>query len=103
MIDKKWRKRRVLGFCTAVVITTSIPIVQTDILVYWKAAQRAYNHDTDPYDRQPGDVLPVVYPPTALFMLYPLSQLDIDQSVSAILLAVIVRLRVLTGLDEYNK
>lgn len=51
-----------------------------DIAVYWQTAQRAFVEETNPYERRVGDVLPFSYPPTALFLVYPLSALDQRQA-----------------------
>jgi hypothetical protein len=53
---------------------------ELDIAVYWEAAQRTFVEDSNPYQRRAGDVLPFTYPPTALFLVYPLSLLDLRQA-----------------------
>jgi hypothetical protein len=51
-----------------------------DIAVYWQTAQRTFVEGSNPYVRRAGDVLPFTYPPTALFLVYPLSLLDLKQA-----------------------
>ena len=51
-----------------------------DIAVYRQAAERVFISGTDPYTRRAGDVLPFTYPPTALFLIYPFSRLDLSAS-----------------------
>ncbi len=75
----------VMGVCLFAGITSTLSPVDTDIAVYWKAAHRVFDLGIDPYLRQPGDVLPFTYPPTALFLLYPFSGLDLDQATLLIL------------------
>ena len=82
-------KRRCLGLIIGVslffAVVSTLSLVETDVAVYWKAAHRVFDLGIDPYLRQPGDVLPFTYPPTALFLLYPLSGLDLDQATLLIL------------------
>ncbi len=83
------RRARVLGLVVGVgllvTLTSLLAPVDTDIAVYWKASQRVFNQGIDPYPRQPGDRLPFTYPPTALFLLYPFSQLDMTGSTALML------------------
>ena len=51
-----------------------------DIAVFRQAAERVFISGTDPYTRRAGDVLPFTYPPTALFLIYPFSRLDLSAS-----------------------
>jgi hypothetical protein len=48
--------------------------------MYWNAVSRAFEQGVDPYTLQPDDKLLFVYPPFALFLLYPFSKLDLAQS-----------------------
>ncbi len=57
-------------------ISASLPTRDIDLDVYWKAAQRVYQLDQDPYPRQAADKLPFTYPPSALFLISPLGLLD---------------------------
>jgi hypothetical protein len=61
-------------------IASVLSPVDTDIAMYWNAAQRIFDQGVDPYTLRPGDRLLFVYPPTAFFLLYPFSDLDIAQS-----------------------
>jgi len=80
----RWAWDRILGLAVGVALFLSVfsvlSPVDTDITVYWKAAHRVFDQGANPYLRQPDDVLPFTYPPTALFLLYPLSVLDLEQS-----------------------
>jgi alpha-1,2-mannosyltransferase len=53
---------------------------ELDIAVYHRAAERAFVAGVDPYRRRNQDVLPFTYPPTALFLVYPLSRIDLDKA-----------------------
>lgn len=76
-----------LGVALLLTIASTLAPVDTDIAVYWNAAHRAFEQGVDPYRLQPGDKLLFVYPPSALFLLYPFSKLDLAQA-STLMLAV---------------
>ena len=76
----------VIGISLFLAVTSTLSPVDTDIAVYWKAAHRVFEQGVDPYLRQPGDVLPFTYPPTALFLVYPFSWLDLNQSARLMLM-----------------
>jgi hypothetical protein len=70
-----------LGLCIALVmfaaIASALHTRELDIAVYRQAAERVFAAGVDPYQRRDGDVLPFTYPPTALFLIYPFSRLDL--------------------------
>lgn len=76
----------IIGISLILAVTSTLSPVDTDIAVYWKAAHRVFEQGIDPYLRQPGDVLPFTYPPTALFLVYPFSLLDLNQSARLMLM-----------------
>lgn len=82
--NRRWTGDRILGFVAGVslfvVVVSSLSPVDTDIAMYWTAAHRVFDLGVDPYILQSGDRLLFVYPPTAFFLLYPFSELDIAQS-----------------------
>ena len=61
-------------------IAAVLPTRDLDLGVYWQAAQRTFVAEVDPYPRGEGEQLPFTYPPTALFLLYPFSRLDLAES-----------------------
>ena len=61
-------------------ITSALHTRELDIAIYRQAAERVFVSDLDPYPRRDGDVLPFTYPPTALFLVYPFSHLDLAAS-----------------------
>ena len=69
-----------LGVALLLTIASTLSPVDTDIAMYWNAVHRAFEQGVDPYRLQPGDKLLFVYPPSALFLLYPLSKLDLAQA-----------------------
>ncbi|MBK5970850.1 MULTISPECIES: glycosyltransferase family 87 protein [Thiorhodovibrio] len=75
--------RRGIGLVIALVlfalVASQIPLRDTDVAVYAKAADRVVLDSQDPYPRQPGDVLPFTYPPTALPLLYLIARLSTAQ------------------------
>lgn len=74
----------IVGFGAALVlfalIAAVLPTRDLDLAVYWQAAQRTFVAGVDPYPRAEGEQLPFTYPPTALFLLYPFSRLDLAES-----------------------
>jgi alpha-1,2-mannosyltransferase len=70
-----------LGLCLALAlfaaIVSALHTRELDIAVYRQAAERVFVAGVDPYPRREGDVLPFTYPPTALFLMYPFSRLDL--------------------------
>nr|WP_242513403.1 glycosyltransferase family 87 protein [Halochromatium salexigens] len=85
----------ILAIALLAVITSQIPLRETDIAVYSTAAERVFTEAEDPYPRRPGDVLPFTYPPTALVLLYPIAGLSLEQLAAAmralnLLLALVV-------------
>lgn len=62
-------------------IAAAITPRDLDVAVYREAAHRTFIEQADPYVRRAGDGLPFTYPPTALFLVYPLSRLDAAQSI----------------------
>ena len=76
----------VIGVSLFLTVSSTLSPVDTDIAVYWKAAQRVFNQGMDPYLRHPDDVLPFTHPPTALFLVYPFSRLDMTESARLILM-----------------
>lgn len=99
-----WSRDRVFGLVIGVAVffavASALSPVEADIAMYWKAAHRVFDQGLDPYLRRPGDGLLFVYPPAALFLIFPFSALDIAQSsmlmltvnlvLTVILMAVIV-------------
>lgn len=63
-------------------IAAALPTRDLDLKVYHQAAQRAFVAQVDPYPRADGEVLPLTYPPSALFLIYPFSRLDLSDSAS---------------------
>ena len=61
-------------------IAAVLPTRDLDLGVYWRAAQRSFIAEVDPYPRPDGEQLPFTYPPTALFLIYPFSRLDLADS-----------------------
>jgi len=61
-------------------IASNLHTRELDIAVYRQAADRVFIAGIDPYTRRAGDVLPFTYPPTALFLIYPFSRLDLRAS-----------------------
>ena len=61
-------------------IAAVLPTRDLDLGVYWQAAQRTFVAQVDPYPRADGEQLPFTYPPTALFLIYPFSRLDLADS-----------------------
>jgi len=80
----RWTGGRAFGLLVGVALflalASALAPVETDIAVYWKAAHRVFDLGIDPYFLGPDDRLLFVYPPAAFFLLYPLSELDINQS-----------------------
>lgn len=74
-----------LGVALLLTIASTLSPVDTDIAMYWNAVHRAFEQGVDPYRLQPGDKLLFVYPPSALFLLYPLSKLDLAQAATLML------------------
>ncbi|WP_242476764.1 glycosyltransferase 87 family protein [Halochromatium glycolicum] len=74
---------RLLGLVIALalfaVIVSQVPLRETDIAVYAKAAERVFTGGEDPYPRRDGNVLPFTYPPTALPLLWPIAALSAPQ------------------------
>ena len=68
-----------IGLLLFATIASQLAIRETDLTVYLKAAERVFDQGIDPYPRRDGDQLPFTYPPTALFMLYPLAELTLVQ------------------------
>lgn len=70
-----------LGLCIALAlfaaITSALHTRALDIAVYRQAAERVFVAGVDPYQHRDGDVLPFTYPPTALFLIYPFSSLEL--------------------------
>lgn len=83
----KVTRNRVLGLAIGIAIfaaiASQIPLRDTDIAVYAKAAERVWVEDADPYPRRPDDVLPFTYPPTALPLLLPAATLTAPQLADA--------------------
>ena len=75
------RSDGLLGLCIALAlfaaIVSTLHTRELDIAVYRQAAERVFVAGVDPYPRRAGDVLPFTYPPTALFLIYPFSRLDL--------------------------
>lgn len=69
-----------LGGALLLAIACTLSPVDTDIALYWSTAHRVFEQGMDPYLLEPNDKLLFVYPPSALFLLYPLSKLDLAQS-----------------------
>lgn len=73
-----------LGLGVALVLFAAIASAlhtrELDIAIYRQAAERVFVSEVDPYPRRDGDVLPFTYPPTALFLIYPFSRLDLADS-----------------------
>lgn len=69
-----------LGIALLLAIAGTLSPVETDVALYWRTAHRVFDQGMDPYLLQPEDKLLFVYPPSALFLLYPLSKLDLAQS-----------------------
>ncbi|MGB5833457.1 MAG: glycosyltransferase family 87 protein [Thiohalocapsa sp.] len=61
-------------------IAGALPARDLDLNVYRQAAERTFGARVDPYPRGDGEVLPFTYPPTALFLIYPFSRLDLHDS-----------------------
>ena len=61
-------------------IAALVPTRDLDLGVCWQAAQRNFVAQVDPYPRADGEQLPFTYPPTALFLIYPFSRLDLADS-----------------------
>ncbi len=74
-----------LGVALLLTIASTLSPVDADIAMYWNAVHRAFEQGVDPYRLQPGDKLLFVYPPSALFLLYPLSKLDLAQAATLML------------------
>jgi hypothetical protein len=74
-----------LGVALLLTIASTLSSVDTDIVMYWNAVHRAFDQGVDPYRLQAGDKLLFVYPPSALFLLYPLSKLDLAQAATLML------------------
>jgi len=70
-----------LGLCIALALFAAIASAlhtrELDIAVYRQAAERVFIAGVDPYQHRDGDVLPFTYPPTALFLMYQFSRLDL--------------------------
>jgi len=83
------RRRRIIGLGVAVAIllavASQLSLRELDVAVYHQAAERVFVEGVDPYPRRPGDGLPFTYPPTALVLFVPLTLLDLQQSVHAML------------------
>ncbi len=90
----RWTGGRLFGLVVGVslflAVVSALSPVETDVVIYWKAAHRVFDQGIDPYLRRPGDLLPFTYPPTALFLVYPLSGLDMDQSARLMLMVNLV-------------
>jgi alpha-1,2-mannosyltransferase len=73
-----------LGLCIALAlflgIASALHTRELDISVYRQAAERVFVAGEDPYLRRAGDVLPFTYPPTALFLIFPFSRLDLTDA-----------------------
>jgi hypothetical protein len=69
-----------IGLLLFAAITSQLPLRDTDVIVYSKAAERVFDQGIDPYPRRAGEQLPFTYPPTALFMFYPLADLTLAQA-----------------------
>ncbi len=78
------RHRATVAFALALflfaLMAAVLPTRDLDLGVYWRAAQRTFIAQVDPYPRPEGEQLPFTYPPTALFLIYPFSRLDLADS-----------------------
>ena len=69
-----------IGLTLFAAIASQLSLRDTDVAVYLKAAERVFEQGIDPYPRGAEDQLPFTYPPTALFLLYPLVDLTLAQA-----------------------
>ncbi|QQO52320.1 MAG: DUF2029 domain-containing protein [Thiohalocapsa sp. PB-PSB1] len=62
------------------VVASQLVSRELDLVVYWQGAQQVFIHGVEPYTRPDGEGLPFTYPPTALFLFWPLHELSLEQA-----------------------
>lgn len=78
-ISTEWAIGMGVALVLFALVASLVPLRDTDVAVYAKAAERVVLAGENPYPRRAGDVLPFTYPPTALPLLYPIARLSADQ------------------------